>query len=96
MESIGAALACDPTLSFPAAMETESRLEALYRFLNNDQVDFDAVHAPHVRRTVLRAAADASVLVLHDTTTMQFSGSREGLGTTQSRANGFFLHASLL
>lgn len=95
LECIGAALACDPTQSFPAAMETESRLEALYRFLNNDQVDFDAVHAPHVRQTVLRAGAHESVLVLHDTTTMQFSGSREGLGTTQSRANGFFLHASL-
>lgn len=86
LESIGAALACDPTQSFPAAMETESRLDALYRFLNNDQVGFDAVHAPHVRQTVLRAGAHESVLVLHATTTMQLSGSREGLGTTQSRA----------
>jgi hypothetical protein len=95
LESIGVALARNPTLSFPAAMETESRLEALYRFLNNDHVSFDAVRAPHVKRTALRARAHESVLVLHDTTTMQFSGSREGLGTTQSRANGFFLHASL-
>jgi Transposase DNA-binding/Transposase DDE domain len=96
LESIGVALARDPTLSFPAAMETESGLEALYRFLNNDHVSFDAVRAPHVKRTALRARAHDSVLVLHDTTTMQFSGSREGLGTTQSRANGFFLHASLV
>jgi hypothetical protein len=96
LESIGAALACDPTLSFPAAMETEGRVEAFYRFLNNNGVSSGGVNTPHIRQTLLRAAAQESVLVLHDTSTLRFNGSREGLGATQSNANGFFLHASLV
>ena len=39
-------LARNPGLSFPEAMGTEGQLEGLYRFLNNDEVTFEAVHAP--------------------------------------------------
>lgn len=96
LERIGVQLARDPGLSFPEAMGSEGQLEALYRFLNNDQVSFDAVHAPHLEATRARCAAREQVLVLHDTTAMKFSGEREGLGRTQTVAQGFFLHASLV
>ena len=95
LERIGVQLARDPGLSFPEAMGSEGQLEALYRFLNNEEVTFDAVHAPHQRATRARCAAEQRVLVLHDTTVMKFSGEREGLGRTGTLAQGFFLHASL-
>lgn len=96
LERIGVRLARDPGLSFPEAMGSEGQLEALYRFLNNDQVSFDAVHAPHLEATRARCAAQKQILVLHDTTAMKFSGERDGLGRTQTAAQGFFLHASLV
>ena len=61
---IGRELACNPGLSFPEAMETEGQLEGLYRFLNNDEVTFEAVHAPHAEQTRLRCQAHDRVLVL--------------------------------
>lgn len=45
LERIGLELARDPGLSFPEAMGSEGQLEGLYRFLNNDEVTFEAVHA---------------------------------------------------
>jgi hypothetical protein len=42
--------------------------------LNNDEVTFEAVHAPHAEQTRLRCLAQNRVLVLHDTTILTFSG----------------------
>jgi Transposase DNA-binding/Transposase DDE domain len=95
LERIGTRLARDPRLSFPEAMASEGQLEALYRFLNNDAVDFGRVHQPHAERTARRCRESEEVLVLHDTTALEFSGQREGMGRLQSSATGFFFHASL-
>src|SRR5208337_3247248 len=73
-------LARNPGLSFPEAMGSEGQLEGLYRFLNNDEVTFEAVHAPHAEQTRSRCQAHDRVLVLHDTTVLTFNGDREGLG----------------
>jgi hypothetical protein len=69
----------------------------LYRFLNNDEVTFEAVHAPHAAQTRLRCQAQDRVLVLHDTTVLRFNGEREGLGRIHDdgAARGFRLHTSL-
>jgi len=97
LERIGLELARNPGLSFPAAMGSEGQLEGLYRFLNNDEVTFDAVHAPHAEQTRLRCQAHDRVLVLHDTTVLKFNGDREGLGRIHDdgAARGFRLHISL-
>lgn len=95
VERIGAALARDPTLSFPEAMASEGQLEALYRLLNNDNVTFAGIHEPHAGRTAERCRSQDDFLVLHDTTALEFAGDREGLGRLQTNAKGFFLHASL-
>ena len=55
LERIGRDLARNPGLSFPEAMRTEGQLEGLYRFLNNDEVTFEAVHP------VLRALKSSSI-----------------------------------
>jgi hypothetical protein len=46
LERIALKLARNPGLSFPEAIGSEGQLEGLYRFLNNDEVTFEAVHAP--------------------------------------------------
>ena len=95
LERIGVALSESPDASFPAAMRSEGQLEALYRFINNDKVSFDRILAPHMELTAERCRAQEDVLVLHDTTSLEFGGKREGLGRLETRASGFFLHASL-
>jgi len=97
LERIGRDLARNPGLSFPEAMRTEGQLEGLYRFLNNDEVTFEAVHAPHAEQTRLRCQGHERVLVLHDTTVLTFNGEREGLGRIHDAGatRGFRLHASL-
>lgn len=95
LERIGSVLARDPGLSFPEAMGSEGQLEALYRLLNNDKVSFSSIHGPHTRRTAERCRTHDDVLVLHDTTAMEFNGNRQGLGRIQTSAKGFFLHAGL-
>jgi hypothetical protein len=97
LERIALELARNPGLSFPEAMGSEGQLEGLYRFLNNDEVTFETVHAPHAERTRSRCLAHEQVLVLHDTTVLKFNGDREGLGRIHEAggARGFLLHASL-
>src|SRR6266480_5817718 len=80
LERIALELVRNPGLSFPEAMGTEGQLEGLYRFLNNDAVTFEAVHARHAEQTGVRCQAHDQVLVLHDTTILTFNGDREGLG----------------
>ncbi len=97
LERIGAALSREPGRSFPEAMGPEGQLEALYRFLNNDAVKIGDVLEPHTRMTSSRCRSTNDVLVLHDTTSFEFAGKREGLGRLHAKASrqGFFLHASL-
>ena len=96
LERIGTRLAHDPSRSFPEAMASEGQLEALYRFLNNDDVSFGRILQPHTVMTAQRCRDHQDVLVLHDTTSMKFVGEREGLGQLESGPrNGFFLHASM-
>src|SRR5258708_12861191 len=79
LERIALKLARNPGLGFPEAMTTEGQLEGLYRFLNNDQVTFEAVHAPHAQQTRSRCQAQERVLVLHDTTILSFNAPRDDL-----------------
>lgn len=96
LERIGARLALDPSGSFPEVMASEGQLEALYRFLNSDDVSLPRILRPHAKMTAKRCGEHRDVLVLHDTTSMEFTGAREGLGRLQTSArNGFFLHATL-
>ena len=98
LERIACELARNPGVSFPEAMGTEGQLEGVYRFLNNDAVTFDAVHARHAEQTRVRCQAHDRILVLHDTTILTFNGDRQGLGRIHGpgAARGFRVHASLV
>jgi len=89
-------LASDPDKSFPALFD-DSELEALYRFVNNERVNPEALLAAHYARTAQRAAAVASrVIVSHDTTAMSFGGEvSRGVGRLKTGGQGFYVHGAL-
>jgi hypothetical protein len=88
----------DPSAGFPHALESEAELEAFYRFVNNDSFDANAIWQPHIEATRERALAAKRVVVVHDTTTIEFQGegTRRGLGyTTALGRQGFMAHVAL-
>lgn len=89
--------AAAPDASLPERAGNPSQAEGTYRFLNNSEVQPEAVLLPHQHCTVERAAALGEVLVLHDTTEFSFAGdARQGLGWLGgSSRKGFYAHMSL-
>jgi hypothetical protein len=85
-----------PQASFPTVFD-DAELEGAYRFWSNERVDSDAILEPHLASTGERAATEKRVRVLHDTTALNYGESeREGLGRLREKAQGMFLHASLV
>lgn len=93
---IAASLEGQADLSFPQALD-DAGLEAVYRFVGNERVDFEAVLGPHEKETRKRAEAHEVVLAVHDTSQFRFTGDveREGLGLVKSSGWGFFGHFSM-
>lgn len=88
-------LAASPDDSFPEQMTSDAELEGLYRFFANRRVTMAGLLAPHVRATCERMHRHKFVRIVHDTTSLQFDGEREGLGILMGKAKGFFAHTSL-
>lgn len=98
MVTIAERIRASPEESFPKIVETEAELTALYRFLNNDGVSARLILEPHQRQTALRCAEVGGVVVIHDTTEIEFTGvaRRRGLGHIRSKNDqGLLLHAAL-
>lgn len=93
------AIAEEPGIGFPQALGSRAELEAFYRFVNNDSFDAGAVFEPHREATLARARqAKGDVIVIHDTTTVEFrgEGTRSGMGyTSATNRQGFLAHVSL-
>jgi hypothetical protein len=90
-------MAEQPDRSFPKAVRGESELEAVYRFFQNEKVTWTGVMAPHIARTVGRAAGCTEpVVVAHDTTEFAFGGeARVELGRLLQQGRGFYAHFAL-
>jgi hypothetical protein len=97
LRQVIAALAAEPTASFPKAFASEAALEAGYRFFANDGISAGDILAPHLESTALRCERSRAALVIHDTTEFMFNGEtrREGLGRLRSSGQGFFAHFAL-
>lgn len=97
MVRLAEALTDDPAASFPEAAGSDAALEATYRFLGNEAVRPELILAPHFKQTMARAALHETVLVLHDTTNVEFpgEGTRAGLGPLRGKGQGFLGHISL-
>src|SRR5262245_5151714 len=74
------ALCRRPDVGFPRAMPRKAELEAFYRFIESDRVEFNAVLASHKQATIERMAAHPEVVVIHDTTEFRFTTARADLG----------------
>lgn len=93
--AIAESLAVDPTASIPRATRSTAAQEAVYRFLQSDNVSSSAILKPHYDATVERMKACDLVIVAHDTTQFSFSTDRAGLGRTNGGGPGFHAHVSL-
>jgi hypothetical protein len=62
-----------PSASIPAACGGFNETTAAYRFFDNEKVTFDGVLAPHCDRTRERMAEHATVLLVQDTTELEFT-----------------------
>jgi hypothetical protein len=94
---VAAAVAADPSGSFPQQMDGWGDLKAAYRLFDSDGVTFAAVARRHWEQT--RAREKGRYLILSDTTEIDFGIGREipKLGPTGNGGGyGFLLHSGLM
>lgn len=97
LKLIAGQLEQEPAKGFPRALGSDAALEGFYRFINNDAFTAADILSPHIAATVKRATGAGSVVAVHDTTLVQFSTDRAGLGVTTGHGKyGFVAHVSLL
>ncbi len=91
-------LAGRPGASLPAACGDLAGLKATYRLLANEAVSREALLAGHLQATWARVAAEPVVLVVQDTTDLDFSSHKAtvGLGRVgNGHGRGLYAHSSL-
>ncbi len=87
-----------PMESIPASCKGWSETKAAYRFFGNDLVTARKVIKPHRISTLNRIKAHPTVLLIQDTTTLNYSGQKERQDTgpiQQDNVRGIFLHPTL-
>jgi hypothetical protein len=92
-------LALHPGDTFPKKFHQPADLKGFYRLMQQEMVTHEAVLAPHRAETYRRLEAYAGVvLILHDTTVLDYSGLTEiqELGQVgDGRGRGYYAHNSL-
>lgn len=90
------ALAERPTASIPAACGGFNEMIAAYRFVNNKKATFEQILAPHIEQTRRRIAEQDIVLLIQDTTELDFSRPQQqmiGAGALDTASRrGAYLH----
>ncbi len=85
-----------PTASIPAACGGRDEMVAAYRFFDNEKVGYEEVLAPHYESTLKRIAAQPLVLLIEDTSELDFTRPHEqvqGAGWLDgSSLRGAYLH----
>ena len=85
-----------PTASIPAACGGRDEMVAAYRFFDNEKVGYEEVLAPHYESTLKRIAAQPLVLLIEDTSELDFTRPHEqvqGAGWLDgSSRRGAYLH----
>ena len=101
LERMGAAWERHPGQPLPAVFPGGAARQAAYRFLHNKQVSSEDILQPHREALAERCRRETTVLLVQDTTTLNYTGLREsarGLGPLQERtggARGLFVHAAV-
>jgi len=87
-----------PGGSLPQKMQSPAALKGLYRLVQNDRVTHESVLAPHRQLTLDRMRKEKVVLVIHDTTELDFTGKKslKDLGQVGNGSQrGYLCHQSL-
>lgn len=95
---IAARMVAHPEESLPNQMESRAALRGAYGLLNNDVVNMESLLAPHCRQTLAAAGRAGLVLMVEDTTELDYSAhrSKTGLGPIgDGRGRGLLLHSTL-
>ena len=90
-------VATKPDAATPKQTENWADCKAAYRLVNQEEVTFDAVIAPHCMLT--RAVEPGTWLVINDTTEINFGCDRQLFGVGRVGSNqgrGFFLHTAMI
>jgi transposase-like protein/transposase Tn5 family protein len=98
LKELAGRLAEHPSQSLPDACADAAELKAAYRFFSNEQVTPAAVLASHVRATRRRIEAEAVVLAVQDTTSLDYTAHPEttGLGVlNDAKHRGLLVHTTL-
>jgi len=91
------AVSQQPTESLPAVTNGWSETLAAYRFLNNEKVCFDTILAGHREATIERIRQQPVVLILQDTTFLNYGQAEKvGYGTLRkTKSEHYLLHPSV-
>lgn len=95
---MGAKMAAHPEASLPNQMESPRALKAAYGMLNHPGVSLEKLTAPHRQHTLAAAGHFAVVLMVEDTTELDYSAhaNTTGLGPIgNGRGQGLLLHSTL-
>jgi Transposase DNA-binding/Transposase DDE domain len=86
-----------PDKSVLQSSKSSAQAEAAYRFLNNPGFTYIPIVESHVEQTYERIAQEATVIVAHDTTEVEYQGEvvRDGLSRIKGRDQGFLAHFAL-
>jgi len=87
-----------PNKSIPGTCKTWKETLGAYRFFNHKEVTERKILSPHYEATLERIKEERLVLILQDTTEINFRGrkSMKGMGYLgDEKSQGFYLHASL-
>jgi hypothetical protein len=97
---LGDSFFAKPTANIPQACATKAATKAAYRFFDNDRIGMDAILAPHYEATVQRMRNHEIVLVVQDTSSLNYTSHpmTEGLGpinTMKDKSIGLLLHDTM-
>ena len=96
--AIASAIAHHPAASLPAQMPDEAALEASYRFLQTPDVTYEQLIGPHVAQTRAQASKQQQVLLIQDTTEVDYQQhpTTTGLGPIGNGTHHGYLLQSVL
>ncbi|MFU8798303.1 MAG: IS4 family transposase, partial [Gammaproteobacteria bacterium] len=91
-------LSAKASASIPVACQNWAEVKAAYRFFDNRKVTAEKIHKPHLSATLERIRAHPVVLLLQDTTTLNFTGQKQrtDIGPlNHEKHRGLLLHPTL-
>jgi hypothetical protein len=96
--AIASAIAHNPAASLPAQMQDDAATEAAYRFLQMPKVSYEQLIEPHVAQTRAQASQQPQVLLIQDTTEVDYQQhpTTTGLGPIGNGSHHGYLVQSVL